>query len=243
MEKEKYQGLTELLDDAGKAGVSRLSLKHKHGLLDILDLKYPRSVRAKNLKEAISAVQNIGIPVALKIASPDILHKTDVGGVRLGINNIKDLRIAYREMINSVKRQVPQARILGVDIEEMIMPGIEVIIGGIRDQQFGSVVMFGLGGVFVEVIKDVIFEIAPVTHNTASRMLESIKGYDILKGVRGRYGADMDAIANTIVKISEVISLHPEIKEIELNPAIVYASGLTVADARIILASKEEISL
>lgn len=234
---KNYQGVPPLLEEVKGGGMNLLSPQQKDKLLGALCLKYPKSIRSRNQAEAVSAARSIGFPVALKISSPDILHKTDVGGVRLDIGSIKELREAYKGVLNSAKKHIPHARILGMDVEEMVPSGVEVIISGIRDQHFGPVMMFGLGGVFVEVIRDVSFEIAPTTYNGARRMIESLKGYPVLKGVRGKEGVDIDAIARAIVGVSEVITLCPEIEEIELNPVIAYPSGMSVVDVRIILKS------
>ncbi|MEK6583714.1 MAG: acetate--CoA ligase family protein, partial [Nitrospirota bacterium] len=203
-------------------------------LVDAMDIKYPGYVMTGSQAEALSAAHIVGFPVALKIASPDILHKSDVGGVRLHISNTAELSLAYNEIIGAVKAHMPDARITGVVVEEMVPPGIEVIIGAIRDPHFGPVVMFGLGGIFTETIKDTVYDIAPITHNCAVRMIESIRGYDILKGIRGTKGADIETIADTIVKVSEVITLFPEIEEIEFNPAVAYPGGIVVVDVKII---------
>ena len=204
-------------------------------LVDAMGIKYPGYVMTGSQAEALSAAHIVGFPVALKIASPDILHKSDVGGIRLHISNAAELSLAYNEIIGGVKAHMPDARITGVVVEEMVPPGIEVIIGAIRDPHFGPVVMFGLGGIFTETIKDTVYDIAPITHNCAVRMIESIRGYDILKGFRGTKGADIETIADTIVKVSEVITLFPEIEEIEFNPAVAYPGGITVVDVRVIL--------
>ncbi|HKZ72352.1 MAG TPA: acetate--CoA ligase family protein, partial [Nitrospirota bacterium] len=223
-----------------KKGTDLFSVDEKHRFLDALQIRYPKAIRAKTQAEAILAAQTIGLPVALKIASPEILHKTDAGGVRLDIRSAGELRKAYGEVTRSAREYRPDARILGVDVEEMVPPGVEVIIGGIRDPQFGPVVMCGLGGIFVETTRDVVFEIAPVTCNGARRMLESIRGYPVLKGVRGRQGVDLESLTKVIVSISEVIASHPEIDEIELNPLMAYPSGVIAVDARIIPASGKE---
>ncbi|HZX49352.1 MAG TPA: acetate--CoA ligase family protein, partial [Nitrospirota bacterium] len=203
-------------------------------LLDAMDLKHPESITAASEKEALAAARGLRFPVALKIASPDILHKTDVGGVRLNIANSRELRNAYREIIGAVKGHMPDVKLTGVIVEEMAPQGIEVIIGAIRDPDFGPVVMFGLGGIFTETIKDIVFDIAPITHNVALRMIESIRGYDIIKGVRGADGVDLETLADTIVKVSEVATLSPEIEELEFNPAVAYPDGIVVVDVKVI---------
>src|SRR3990172_3465659 len=233
-----YPAVTSILRT--KMGTDLLSVDEKHRFLDALQIRYPKAIRAKTQAEAILAAQTIGLPVALKIASPDILHKTDAGGVRLNIRRLQELRKAYGEVTRSARQYRPDARILGVDVEEMVPPGVEVIIGGIQDPQFGPVVMCGLGGILVETIRDVVFEIAPATCNGARRMLESINGYPVLKGVRGRQGVDLESLTKVIVSISEVIASHPEIDEIELNPLMAYPSGVIAVDVRIIPASMKE---
>lgn len=229
-----------LPEEVEKKGTDLFSAEEKHRFLDALQIRYPKAIRAINEEEAISAAQTIGLPVALKIASPEILHKTDAGGVSLDIRSLQELRKAYGKVTRSAREYRPDARILGVDVEEMVPTGVEVIIGGIRDPQFGPVVMCGLGGIFVETIRDVVFEIAPLTYNGARRMLESIRGYPVLNGVRGRQGVDLEALTKVIVSISEVIASHPEIDEIELNPLMAYPSGVIAVDARIIPASMKE---
>ncbi|MBI5756708.1 MAG: acetate--CoA ligase family protein [Nitrospirae bacterium] len=224
----EYPGVASILKDIKRGDVKIL--------LDALNLKYPKSIRAKNQTEAVSAALKTGLPVSLYISSPDILHKTDVGGVRLNLRSIKELREGYKEIIKSVRHHMPDARITGIDVEEMSPAGVEIIVGGVRDPHFGPVVMLGLGGIFTELLKDVVFEIAPVTHNGAYRMIESLRGYPVLKGIRGAAAIDVDAVADTIVKVSEVITLFSEIEEIEFNPAIAYPSGLIVVDAKIVMA-------
>lgn len=230
-----YPEVRSILMDAEKEGENLLSLPYQNRVLDALGFSYPEAVRVRERSGAVSAAHAIGFPLAVKIASPDILHKTEAGGVRLDIRTVQELESAYEEVIASAKRHAPDARVLGVDIEAMAPAGVEVIIGGIRDPQFGPVVMFGLGGIFVETIRDVAFGIAPVTYPAARELVESIKGYPLLKGVRGMEGMNVDSIIRAIVTVSEVITQCPGIEEIEFNPAIVHPSGMTVVDARIIL--------
>lgn len=204
-------------------------------LLDAMNLRHPEFLIAGSQKEALSGSARLKFPVAVKIASSDIFHKSDVGGVRLNVANGKELRNAYREIMGEVKRHMPEAGITGIEVEEMAPPGIEVIIGAVRDPDFGPVVMFGLGGIFTEILKDIIFDIAPVTHHGALRMIESIRGYDMLKGIRGAKGADLETLADTIVKVSEVVTSFTEIEEIEFNPAVAYPDGIIVVDVKTVL--------
>ncbi|KXK32624.1 MAG: acetate-CoA ligase (ADP-forming) subunit beta [Candidatus Brocadia sinica] len=185
--------------------------------------------------DAIQAAKSVGYPVVLKIVSPDISHKTDVGGVKLGIKDDEGVKVAYDEIIRNVKKRQPDARIDGILVQEMATPSTEVIVGGLRDPQFGPAVMFGLGGIFVEVFKDVSFRIAPVDEYEALDMIHGIKGAKILKGFRNAEAADIPALAQIIVQVSDIMISLEEIKEIDLNPVLVYPKGLKAVDARIIL--------
>ncbi|MDD5434022.1 MAG: acetate--CoA ligase family protein [Nitrospira sp.] len=235
----EFSAVSGLIKQTMAKDAGFLSLTDKTRLLDTMGFKYPESIRCNTVTEAVSAARKIGFPVAMKIASPDIIHKTDAGGVRLAIRSIKELQQAFKTIINSACQYNPEALIKGVDIEKMVPPGIELIIGGKRDPQFGPVVMFGLGGIFTEVIKDISLEIAPVTLMVAHRMLESIKGYPVLRGMRNMGGADLDAIAGAIVTVSEFISAFPEIEEMEFNPVIAYPKGIIVVDMRIIFSGTQ----
>src|SRR3989337_4581963 len=193
-----------------------------------------------SVKEAIQAATSIGYPSVLKIVSPDISHKTDVGGVKVGIKDAEGVKDAYEEIMKNVKKKVPDARIIGILVEEMATPSTEVIIGGLRDPQFGPAVMFGIGGIFVEVYKDASFRIAPVDEFEAIDMINEIKGAKILKGFRGAEAVDIAALAQAIVHISDIMVSINEIKEIDLNPVLVYSKGIKAVDVRIILSERIE---
>ena len=190
---------------------------------------------AKTEKEAVSLSRKIGFPVALKIASPDVTHKTDSGGVRLSLNSVAEIKKAYREIIEAVRQQYPKALIQGISVQKMVRPGTEVIVGTSKDPQFGPVMMFGLGGIFVEVLKDVSFRIIPVDRRDAQEMIEEIKGYPLLQGYRGKEPANIPALVEIILKISKLINENPQIKELELNPIFAYGDDALAVDARIIL--------
>ncbi len=190
---------------------------------------------ARNEEEAIKFANEIGYPVVFKIVSPDIIHKTDVGGVILNIKNDEEAVKAYKQIMDNVKKRVPNARILGVFVQEMTPEGTEVIVGAIKDPQFGPTIMFGLGGIFVEILKDVTFRIAPVTKEEAEEMIREIKGYPILKGYRGKPPCDENAVIDIILKVSKLVTDHTEINQLDLNPIFVYEKGAKVIDARIIL--------
>ena len=188
-----------------------------------------------SVKEAIQAATSIGYPIVLKIVSPDISHKTDVGGVKVGIKDAEGVKAAYEEIMKNVNIKKPDARIEGILVEEMATPSTEVIIGGLRDPQFGPAVMFGLGGIFVEIYKDVSFRIAPLEEYDAIDMIHEIKGSKILKGFRNTESLDITSVAQTILKVSNIMVSLEEIKEIDLNPVLVYPKGVKAVDARIIL--------
>ncbi len=190
---------------------------------------------ASSEDEAVKFAEEIGYPIVLKIVSPDVIHKFDVGGVILDLKSAEEVRKAYNQVIENVKKHKPDARILGVTVQEMAPPSTEVIVGAIKDAQFGPTLMFGLGGIFVEVLKDVTFRIAPITEEEAKEMISEIKAYPILKGYRGNPPADIDSIAKILVNTSKLVIDHQEIKELDLNPIIVYESGAKTVDARIIL--------
>ncbi len=171
----------------------------------------------------------------MKIVSPDIIHKTDAGGVKLNIKDKKEAKLAYQEIILKVKKYNKNAKISGIIAYPMVPQGTEVIIGMMKDPHFSPVIMFGLGGIFVEVLKDVSFRILPLEERDAQEMITEIKGYEILKGVRGEGPKDIKAIKNLILKISQLALENPEISEIDLNPVFVFEKGLQVIDARMIL--------
>ncbi len=190
---------------------------------------------AKTEEDAVQFAREIGLPVVLKIVSPDVLHKSDVGGVKVNLRTEEEVRRAYREIIESVKSKVPNARIVGVLIQEFAPAGVEVIIGLIKDPQFGPTVMFGLGGVFVEVFRDVSFRVAPLTERDAEEMISEIRGRKLLEGYRGMEPVDKKALVDALVKVGQIGVENPEIKEMDLNPVMAYPSGLKVVDARVIL--------
>jgi acetyl-CoA synthetase (ADP-forming) len=190
---------------------------------------------AKNEAETVKFADKIGYPVVLKIVSPDILHKSDVGGVIIDLKTATDVRKAYKQIVENVQKHKKDARIAGVLVQEMAPSGTEVIVGAIKDPQFGPTVMFGLGGIFVEVLKDVTFRVAPLTEEEACEMITEVKAYPLLKGYRNTPPADTGAIITILLKTSKLVMEHQEIKELDLNPIMVYEKGAKTVDARIIL--------
>lgn len=194
-----------------------------------------KSELATNEQEAARLAEKIGFPVVLKILSPDIIHKSDVGGVMVNLKDAKEVRDAYQQIMKNVKNHNAKAKILGILVQEMAPSSTEVIVGAIKDPQFGPALMFGLGGVFVEVLKDVTFRIAPVAADEAREMIGEVKAYPLLKGYRGSPPADIDAIVKIILATSKLVMEHQEVKELDLNPIMVYEKGAKTVDARIIL--------
>jgi len=227
--------LSEIITQALKEG-RKILLEHE---AKALCLEYGIPVTkfkvASSAEEAVKFAEEIGYPVVLKIVSPDVIHKFDVGGVILNLKSSEEVRNAYNQIIENVKRNKPDAKILGVNVQEMAPPSTEIIVGAIKDPQFGPTIMFGLGGIFVEVLKDVTFRIAPITEGDAREMISEIKAYPILKGFRGAPPADIEAIVKILVNVSKLVMEHQEIKELDLNPIMVYRSGAKTVDARIIL--------
>ena len=195
---------------------------------------------AKTKKEAILIAQEMGFPVVLKIVSPEITHKSDSGGVKLSLQNSADVGKAYSKIMDSVGKTEPEARLVGVSVQKMSRPGVEVIAGMSKDAQFGPVLMFGLGGVFVEVRKDISFRIAPLLRRDAKQMIEEIKGYPVLKGYRGLEPANLTALEDILLKLSSFVDQTPEIKEFDLNPIFAYSDGAVAVDARVILEPQSE---
>jgi acyl-CoA synthetase (NDP forming) len=193
---------------------------------------------ARSKAQAISMSKEIGFPVVLKIVSPDIIHKSDTGGVKLGLANAAQAGRAYSEIMAAAKRADPKAAIHGVSVQKMAKPGVEVIMGMSKDAQFGPVLMFGLGGVFVEVLKDVAFRIVPLVRRDASQMIREIKGYPLLEGYRGQEPANITVLEDLLLKLSDFVDKTPEIKELDLNPILAYSDSAVAVDARVILESQ-----
>jgi acyl-CoA synthetase (NDP forming) len=190
---------------------------------------------AKTEEAAVVAANKIGFPIVLKIVSPQVLHKSDAGGVIIGVNDEKGTREGYQRIIANIKKNVPAAVIDGILVQEMAPKGTEIIIGSTVDPTFGSTIMFGLGGIFVEILKDVSFRLAPITKEDAWEMLDEIKAKKILDGARGMPKADKETIVNTLLAVSKMLIECPEIKELDMNPILVYEKGARAVDARVIL--------
>jgi len=204
-------------------------------LLEEYGIPYPPYGLARTPDDVKEIVPKIGFPVVLKIVSPDISHKTDVGGVILGVNSVEEAVKGFEEILNNVRTRAPYAHVEGVLVQKMVPRGLEVIIGGLRDGVFGTVLMFGLGGVFTEVLRDVTFRVWPITINEALEMLNDIKGSAILRGYRSVPPADLNSLADIIVKLGKLLDEHPEIESVDFNPVVAYPDQAVVVDARFIL--------
>ena len=224
-----------IINIAKKEGRTILTEFESKKILKQVGIPVVEARLAKNQKEVVLLSQKVGFPVVLKIISPDVIHKTDSGGVKLGLKSVSEVRKAYNEILASVKKQFPSAVIHGVSVQKMARPGTEVIIGTSKDPQFGPVIMFGLGGIFVEMLKDVSFRIIPVARRDAQEMIKEIKGYPLLQGYRGKEPASIPVLVDMILKISSLINKNPQIKELELNPVFAYKDRAVAVDARIIL--------
>lgn len=190
---------------------------------------------ATNRAEAQSQAESAGYPVVLKVVSPDIAHKSDVGGVKLNLKDKDAVGAAYDEILVNSKKAVSNARINGVAVQHMAPQGTEVIVGMTTDPQFGPVMMFGLGGIMVEVLKDVSFRLVPLAEKDADQMINEIKGRPVLEGVRGQAASDIKALKHTILKVSQFVEKHPEVRELDLNPVFAYPDGALAVDARIVI--------
>jgi acyl-CoA synthetase (NDP forming) len=196
----------------------------------------PVSHVVQSAEEAVTKGNLIGFPVVLKIISPQVLHKSDVGGVVLGIDDEAALKEAYPKLIAEVRKNNPKAEVLGVLIEKMMPSSTEVIVGGIRDIQFGPSVMLGMGGIFTEVYKDVAFRVAPIDKIDALNLIHELRGSKILEGIRGQPAADLDALVDVLIDVSSLMSQHSAISQLDLNPVIAYPDGVCAVDTRIVLA-------
>ena len=223
-----------IINAASAEGRTSLTESEGKSILQAYGIKIPKKELASSADEAVMVAASIGYPVVMKISSPDIAHKTDVGGVSLNLQNEQETREAYTLMMERIKTAVPDARIDGVLIEEMF-DGRELIVGMVRDKQFGPVITFGLGGIFVEIMKDVSRGVVPITVEMADRMIKSIKSYPILAGARGKKSADIAALKSLILKISQLSVDFPEISELEMNPVMAGEVGCCAVDALVVI--------
>jgi acetate---CoA ligase (ADP-forming) len=228
-----------VLTRARRAGATVLPEYAARELLEAFGIRFAASRRARTPEEAVAAAEEVGYPVVLKVASPDISHKTEVGGVILHLEDAPAVRTAVERMGETLRTRAPEARVEGFEVEAEIRGGKEVLIGLQRDPGFGPIVVFGLGGIYVEVLRDVTFRLAPVRSLSARHMIESVKAFPLLQGVRGEPPSDLDALAEAIERVSQLAATLPEVAELDLNPLIVrgVGAGVVAVDARVVLAS------
>lgn len=227
----------QIFEDALRLGRRNLPEADAREVLAAYGIRIPKSRLVRGTGEAKKAAQEIGFPVVLKIASPDILHKSDVGGIKVGIRSEEELERAYREILWNANRFMPEATIWGVLVQEMVQYDREVIVGVNRDPQFGPLVMFGLGGIYVEVLQDVSFRVAPLTEKDAQDMMEEIRSFPLLSGVRGQPKADLNSLKEILLRVSQLVTEFPKIDEMDINPIKVgdAGEGAVAVDARITL--------
>jgi acyl-CoA synthetase (NDP forming) len=228
---------SKIIDSVLKNGRTVLTEVESKQLVAEAGIPVIETKLATTKAEAISMSKKLGFPVVLKIVSPDIIHKSDIGGVKLGLANATQVGKAYTEIMAAAKKANKKADIQGISVQKMARPGVEVIMGMSKDAQFGPVLMFGLGGVFVEVLKDVAFRIVPLNRRDASQMIREIKGYPLLEGYRGQEPANINVLEDLLLKLSDFVDKNPKIKEMDLNPIFAYKDRALAVDARVILES------
>ena len=223
--------ISELLKNKLESNQTVLTEFESKNLLKEIGIPIPEQELATTKEETIAVAKKIGFPVVLKLMAEDIVHKSDTGAVKLNINNEVEIANAYDELM-----KIPSQSEKSISVQKMAdEPITELIIGMTTDAQFGPALMFGIGGILVELLEDVSFRIAPITEYDAREQIHEIKGFPILDGYRGKPKADLDAIVNTLLKISDLVIKHEEINEMDLNPVFIYENGLVCVDARIIL--------
>jgi len=224
----------QIIQIAKKEKRSLLETEAKE-LLKEYGIPVPDFKLIKSEDEITELAKEINFPIVMKIVSPDIIHKTDAGGVKVDIKDEEEAMAAYQGIIFKAKKYNKNAKISGVIVYSMVPQGTEIIIGMMKDPHFGPVAMFGLGGIFVEILKDISFRVLPIEERDAREMITEIKGYKILKGARGNPPRDIQSVEEVLMKISKLTTKNPEINEIDLNPIFVFEKGIQVVDARIIL--------
>ena len=227
--------MSTIIESARSEGRSLLTEIEAKQVLEEAGVPVSPARLARNRGEAVKTAIELGFPIVLKIVSPQITHKSDVGGVALNLNTADEVGTAFERVVASAKQHAPDATIDGVAVQRMEKQGVEVIIGMTKDPQFGPVLMFGLGGVLVEVLKDVSFRVVPLDARDARQMVHEIKGYPLLEGYRGQEPADVAGLEKLLLKVSEFVEQHPEVSELDLNPVFAYKDGALAVDARIVL--------
>ena len=226
---------TEIIGKARREGRAVLTEIESKQLLGSLGIPTTQMRLAASQQEAVAFSREIGYPCVLKVSSADITHKSDAGGVKVGLKSEQEVAEAYEAIMTSCRAKFPQAAIEGVTVQNMAKPGLEVIIGMATDPQFGPVLMFGLGGVWVEVLKDVSFKVVPLTKADAAKAVREIRAARLLDGFRGSDPVDKSALEDILLRVSEFVAETPAVKEMDLNPIFAYPDGAVAVDARVIL--------
>jgi acetyl coenzyme A synthetase (ADP forming)-like protein len=229
------EGVRNVINSGLAAGRRALTAPEAQQLCEAYGISTPKQALATTPSEAAEAAARLGFPVVLKIISDDILHKTDAGGVVVGVENAADVRAGFERLVKNAKTYKTDASIQGVQVQQMLKGGQEVIVGAVTDASFGKMIAFGLGGVLVEVMKDITFRMAPVSENEALSMLDSVAAAEVLRGVRGGKGVDRAALADIISKVSKLVNDVPEIQEVDLNPIFATEKGACAVDVRIVI--------
>ena len=235
------QAIQNVIDGVRKDGRVFLFSHESQRIMSAVNIANPVSNIAHTLEEAVKYAKQTGYPVVMKIVSRDILHKSDAGGVALDIDNEAEVTDAYEAILQNCRRFKPDAVIEGIEVSEQLKPGVETIVGARRDLSFGPIVMFGLGGIYVEVMKDIVFRAFPLNIREANRMITQIKSYPLLLGVRGEARKDIDAVADAILRVGTIIKKFKDISDIEINPLVAYdhGDGVKALDVRILLSRQE----
>ena len=226
-----------IIDAARSEGRTILSEIEAKQLLESAGVPVSPARLAKTKDDAVKMAAELGFPIVLKIVSPQITHKSDVGGVALGLTSADEVGAAFERVVANAKKAEPTATIDGVAVQRMEKQGTEVIVGMTTDPQFGPVMMFGLGGIMVEILKDVAFRVVPLNERDARQMIHEIKGYPVLEGFRGSDPADIGKLQELLLKVSAFVEAHPEVAELDLNPVFAYKDGVIAVDARVVLSA------
>lgn len=226
-----------IIEAARKDGRTILSEIEAKQLLEQAGVPVSPARLATTKADAVKMANDLGYPIVLKIVSPQITHKSDVGGVALGLTSGDEVGAAFERVVANAKKAEPSATIDGVAVQRMEKQGTEVIVGMTTDPQFGPVMMFGLGGIMVEILKDVAFRVVPLDERDARQMIHEIKGYPVLEGFRGSDPADIGKLQELLLKVSAFVESHPEVAELDLNPVFAYKDGAIAVDARVVLSS------
>jgi acetyl-CoA synthetase (ADP-forming) len=231
--------ISDYISSAIQSGKSILTPEESRNLVELAGIPFNESRLATSEEEAVAIAREIGYPVVMKIVSPQIVHKTEYGGVKLDLENPDEVKRAYSDIHINILEKVPDADIKGVSVDKMLK-GTELIIGTTIDPQFGQMIMFGIGGIYVEVYQDVSFRLVPINSGDAMDMLREIKGRPLLEGARGRPKVDENQLVDILMKVSELVHKNPNIQEMDLNPLLITLEGLVAVDARVILKNPGE---